>query len=429
MAMFSDLLRYKLVDQRGREARLGDLAVDLSAGDYPPVTHLTWRLPGKPQMRAPWSAVGQTSAVRRRRRVLRAGRVLPLDDLAGGEPVPEDWLADTVFLRRDILDALVLDLRDRTTLRANDLWLEEDEGGFSLCAVDASLSAVARRLSGGRLARHPHADLHDWKYTEFLRGDPQAARAGRDYHGLIGRLPAGEIANLADALPYLHAAELVTLLPDTKAADTLESMMAERQLQVFEELVPEQARRLLTLMRPDIVADLLGRLEPQRARYWLEHMPRAQSERVLRLLRYPEDTAGGIMTNDMVALPEDLTVAEALVLLREQLKRPDFINFIQMVFVVDDEGRRRLRGVMSLRDLLVADEGRRLTEVMDPYITTLAPLEPARNAARRVIDNELAGLPVVGPEGNLIGVVTVDSALVLATPSGWGGREAPRLFS
>jgi len=170
-------------------------------------------------------------------------------------------------------------------------------------------------------------------------------------------------------------------------------------------------------------------LEPERARYWLEHMPRAQYDRVLRLLRYPEDTAGGIMTNDMVVLREDLTVGEALALLREQLKRPDFINFIQMVFVVDDEAGRRLRGVMSLRDLLVADDGRKLAEVMDPYIVTLAPLETASSAARRVIDNELTGLPVVGPEGKLLGVVTVDSALVLATAAGWGGREAPRLFS
>ncbi len=420
MAMLSDLLRRKLIDERGREARLGDLAVDLSAGDYPPVTYLTWRLPGKTQLRASWGAV---------RGVRSGGRVLRLDDLEGGEPVQEDWLAQAVLLKRDILDALVLDLRDRTALRANDLWLEEDDGGFSLCAVDASLGAVARRLSGGRIARNARRGLHDWKYTEFLRGDPQAARAGRDYHGLIGRLPAGEIANLADALPYLHAAELVTLLPDTKAADTLESMMAERQLQVFEELAPEQARRLLTLMRSDIVADLLGRLEPERARYWLEHMPRAQYDRVLRLLRYPEDTAGGIMTNDMVVLREDLTVGEALALLREQLKRPDFINFIQMVFVVDDEAGRRLRGVMSLRDLLVADDGRKLAEVMDPYIVTLAPLETASSAARRVIDNELTGLPVVGPEGKLLGVVTVDSALVLATAAGWGGREAPRLFS
>src|SRR5450756_1171923 len=117
----------------------------------------------------------------------------------------------------------------------------------------------------------------------------------------------------------------------------------------------------------------------------------------------------------MVVLREDLTGGEALALLREQLKRPDFINFIQMVFVVDDEAGRRLRGVMSLRDLLVADEGRKLAEVMDPYIVTLAPLEPATGAARRVIDNKLTGLPVVGPEGKLLGVVTVDSAPVSYT--------------
>jgi len=89
MAMLSDLLRRKLIDERGREARLGDLAVDLSAGDYPPVTYLTWRLPGKTQLRAPWGAV---------RGVRSGGRVLRLDDLEGGEPVQEDWLAQAVLL-------------------------------------------------------------------------------------------------------------------------------------------------------------------------------------------------------------------------------------------------------------------------------------------------------------------------------------------
>ncbi|MGE5601503.1 MAG: magnesium transporter MgtE N-terminal domain-containing protein [Nitrososphaerales archaeon] len=421
MAMLSALLRYMLVDEQQREARLYDLAVDLSAGDYPPLTDaLVRQSRGRGLLRLPVPA--NVAADRHRRR-------LCVEDLAAAAAPDPDWLAQAVLLKRDILDAMVVDLRERMAYRANDLWIEEKDGRYVLTAVDVSFRAIIRRVSRGRIGDAPPRLLHDWRTTEFLRGDPLAAEAGRDYHRLIGRLPAGEIANLADALPYLHAAELLMLLPDAKAADTLESMMPERQLQVFEELADSRARRLLSLMRPDIVADLLGRLEKDEARYWLEHMPALQYGRVLALLRYPEDTAGGIMTNDLIALPAGVQAGAALGELRRKLGTPDFINFIHIVYVVDNPSDRRLQGVLSLRDLLVADEGKPLEEIMDPYVVALQPNEPAVKAARSVIENGLPALPVLGEAGELVGAVTVDAALTFATPAGWGRRQAPRLFS
>jgi magnesium transporter len=120
---------------------------------------------------------------------------------------------------------------------------------------------------------------------------------------------------------------------------------------------------------------------------------------------------------------------DALRTLREQLKLPAFINFIQMVYVVDDATGRRLKGVMSLRDLLISEENKNLVDCMNPYTITIKPLERALQAATRVIDSELTALPVVGENGHLLGVVTIDAALLLVTPPAWSGREAPKLFS
>src|SRR6185369_16841288 len=102
--------------------------------------------------------------------------------------------------------------------------------------ADTSVRAVLRRLSRGRYGQVQTSELVDWKYIEFLRGDPHAVRAGAGYHRRITRLPPGEVAHLTDLLPYLHAAELLTLLPDPVAADTLEVLPPTRQLQIFEEL-------------------------------------------------------------------------------------------------------------------------------------------------------------------------------------------------
>jgi magnesium transporter len=111
--------------------------------------------------------------------------------------------------------------------------------------------------------------------------------------------------------------------------------------------------------------------------------------------------------------------------LREPLKSPDFVS---LVYIVEDMETRRLQGVISLRALLTADDEQRLGEIMDPYITMLHPLEPASEAAYRVVNSHLAALPVVGSEGQLLGVVTVDAAVARVAPANWRA-QAPRIFS
>ncbi len=182
---------------------------------------------------------------------------------------------------------------------------------------------------------------------------------------------------------------------------------------------------LLTLMAPDIAADLVGRLPTKLMRRYLERLPEVQSERLIDLLRYPEDTVGGIMTNDVVSVRANLTVAKARAKLKEPLKTPDFV-FI--VYVVDNERSRKLRGLISLRNLITADDDQPLEEIMDPYVTTLSPLSSAKEGAYRVIDSHMAALPVVDEEGQLMGLVTVDAAIVQVAPPSWRA-QAPRIFS
>src|SRR5439155_8117938 len=165
-----------------------------------------------------------------------------------------------------------------------------------------------------------------------------------DYHRRVAMLQPAEISRLLDAVPYLHAAELLTLIADPVAADTLEGMRAERQVQVFEELDDDRRVRLLQLMAPDNAADLLGRLGPEQARELLDALPSERRDPVIELLRYPEDTAGGIMTNDIVVVPYDLTIGQAREAIRGRLARPDFVYY---VYAVDEMQSQRLHGVLT----------------------------------------------------------------------------------
>jgi Mg/Co/Ni transporter MgtE len=325
-----------------------------------------------------------------------------------------------------MMDALILDLPARQSMRANDLWLEPGaDGALVLCAADISPWAVLRRLGRGVLGHGANRPLLDWRDVEFLRGDPQAARDGRDYHRRVALLHAAELANLLDAVPYLHAAELLTLIPDPLAADTLEVMAPDRQVQVFEELDADQRVRLLQLMAPNNAADLLGRLGPERATEALDALPTQWRDPVIDLLRYPEGSAGGIMTNDVVMVPFGLDTGGAREAIRERLASPDFVYY---VYVVDDLENRRLQGVLTLRDLLLAHDGDQVSEVMRKSVDVLDPLMAAEDAARQVAEHQLAALPVVSKDGRLLGAVTADAALIELSPAS-ALADQPRVFT
>ena len=415
MLLYSKLRRFALIDEKGRRAKLIDFIVELLPEGYPRVTHILFRDTKRKREILPWDAVVSIDHV---------GRHIKVKDAEAGELAPEEWLRKRVLLS-DVHDSLILDLEHLRAARANGLLLKEENGGLLLCGIDTSLSATLRWLTGGRFGYVPKATIHDWTAIEFLRGDPQAVKSCMVDGEGIAKLPAGEIARLANQLPYMHAAELVMLLPDALAINTLEAMTARRRLQVFEELTEPRALRMLELMAPDVAADLMGALQTETMEGFLDRLPEAQSKRIVDLLRYPEHSVGGIMTNDIVFAPMRMTIAEAREKLRERLKEPDFVY---LIFIVDDETAKRQQGIVPIRYLLTADDNQTLEEIMDKKVLTLDALESAEKASFKVIESQLAALPVVAPDGQLLGAVTVDAAVLQAAPQAWGS-QAPRIFS
>ena len=412
MVMLTEALRFDITDERGQRAKLTDLCIALLGDDYPPVTHILFSQ-GNGLRQIDWTEV---SALDHRRRELH------VRDLSSASSAHDE---KDVLLRRDILDALILDLMNARTTRVCDLLLEEEDGALRIMAADAGIAAMLRRVTRGRFGRVYKDALFDWKYVEFLRGDPNAVRNGAGYRLRINRLPAGEIARLADYIPYLHAAELIKLLPDEKAADVLEAMSVERQLQVIEELDEKEAVNLLSLMSSDLATDLIGRLQVDTMRRYVDMMPKKNRNRVIELLRYPENSVGGVMINDMICLPADLTGAEARQELHTRLKDVDFTS---VIFLVDDLKSRKLRGAALLRDLLTVEDDQRIDEIMDPYLKILGPFDDAADAAYKIVNGQLSAMPVVDPDGRLLGAMTIDAAISRLIPA-TSNLQTLRVFS
>jgi CBS domain-containing protein len=415
MLMLSKIRRFVLEDAKGNYFPLIDFGIDISQ-DYPFVTHLYVSDPDRMWRRVDWNHVKAIDPTKSRFLVSDFDSALKTD--------PQSLIGE-VLLLRDTLDALILDLLGRTTTRASDLCLELEDNRLRVTGVDVGFEAMLRRITLGYYRRINQKSLIDWRYVEFLRGDPKAVKSGARYRMLIKRLPAGEIAQLASYLPYLHIAELLTLLPNPKAADVLEALPIERQIQVIEEFDEQQAVELLALMSPDLAADLIRRLQTGTTKRYLEMMPKRQSDRIIELLCYPEDSVGGVMVNDIVWARGELTVAEARQLLRERLREPDLFS---LIFLVDDDENRKLRGVLSLRHLLTESDEQKLQDLMDPYVETLSPLDKAQDGAYRIIGAQHTAMPVTDSNGKLLGAMTIDAAITQIAPQN-SNLQTVRIYS
>jgi magnesium transporter len=197
---------------------------------------------------------------------------------------------------------------------------------------------------------------------------------------------------------------IAELPPEIASRALAEMDAAEHPEEMLLALGPDRAADLVDQLPSDDAADIVAELAPEDREALLAEI--ADRTDVDRLLRYPEDTAGGLMTTDVIAVRGDATVAEAIDEIRRQSDEEDEPYH---VYVVDDA--RRLRGVLSLARLVVAAPSRRVAEVMRPP-PAVAPADlDQEEVARLMARYNVAALPVVDAAGTLLGRITFDDVI------------------
>ena len=328
-----------------------------------------------------------------------------------------------VLLRRDVLDKQLIDVDGKRVVRVNDVQLISAGGELRVTGADVSLQGLWRRLAPAGFVKAPKAvEVIDWADVGYLATDAATVRL-KSSAGKLARLHPVEIARLTEALSYHQGAEVIESLDDETAAETLEEMPAEDQARIIGDMDEERAADILEWMSPDEAADVLGDLPEEKAEDLLQRMEHQEQSDVAELLHYEDDTAGGLMTTEFVALPKNLTVGEALARLREMAETP---NMIYYLYVVEEEGSWRLCGVIALRSLILADPSARLEDVMRDDFQHARAEDTAREVAETIAKYNLLALPVTDEAGDILGIVTVDDAIEHLLPKGW---RLPRLFS
>ena len=240
---------------------------------------------------------------------------------------------------------------------------------------------------------------------------------GPDIEELIRENPQ----ELPAAIAELHPADIAELMDELSRDDRIvlfEVLPPERGAAVLSELKGETLRVVLHRASPEKLGSYLDRLPPDEVTFLLEHLSQRQREAVLarmsprdaaeaeRLLRYPPRTAGRLMTEKVARIRPDWTVARAL----EELKKIDpEVETIQSLYAVDDNGR--LVGYVSLRQLFPAPPERKISELMERRLLTVRVDTPQEDVARLVSKYDVHAIPVVGADGKLLGIVTVDDVI------------------
>ena len=340
------------------------------------------------------------------------------------EQIPEYSPADSdLRLQRDILDKQIVDVHDYRVVRVNDVRLAPTGDRFCVVGADASFRALVRRTGFGKpletiakLIRRPlHSNLIAWDDVETYV--PATGGGGQIKlkipHEKIARLHPADIADIVEQLDPQQRAEVIEALDVETAADTIEEMEDEEAAKVMATLEEERAADILEEMDPDEAADVLGDLSDKRSEELLERMEPEEAADVKELLDYDEECAGGLMTTEYIAVPENLTAAETIERIRELEPSAETIYY---VYVVDAD--ERLTGVLSLRDLIVAKPpSRPISEVMKTNVRFAQVTDHADDVAQTISRYNLLALPVVDDAHILQGIVTVDDVMELLVPS------------
>jgi len=414
LLFLTEILGAEVIDVRQhRTGAVRDLTVRVQE-PYPVVTGLVVSRRG--QLVIPWSEV-RTFAAATREVALRATR----EDIERQSADP-----NAIWLARDVMDKQVVDTDGRRVVRVNDLQLVEGGGSLLLVGADIGIRGILRRLGLEKLAksaarllgRDLPMVLVSWEVVAPLGSAPDLEHPVSDdairlriSGSRIAKLHPADIADIVEDLGAKERKTIFDTLTEDIAADTLEEMELADQVSVIEHMDAERASEILEEMPPDEVADILTELPREQADRLLSLMEKEEAQDVKELLAYEEDTAGGLMTTEYVAVPERLTAQQCIDELRRMEPNAESIYY---VFVIDAE--EHLRGVLSLRDLIVAQPDTLISSIMIRDVITVHLEDGVKEVAAVLSKYNLLAVPVVDDAFRIQGLVTVDDALDAVLP-------------
>ena len=331
---------------------------------------------------------------------------------------PYEFDDNDLLILRDILDKQIVDANGAKVVRVNDVKLEGYKNDAILIAVDVGMRGILRRLgveSGGEdflklFKKTLPFTLISWDYLQPL--EPKLTSISLTVpRQMLSELHPADIADIISSVSQKEGSSFFNNLDIETAAEALSELKPEMQADLISSMTTEKAADIIEEMPPDEAADILSDLPTEKAKEILENIEKEDAEDIQELLGHEEDTAGGLMTNEYIAYSPDMTVQEALERFKAEAKEVETVYYI---YVLDKD--EKLIGVISLREVLLAEQDCILADMMETTLKTVRPGEDEMVVAEIISKYNLLALPVVDEEGYMHGIITVDDVVDMLLP-------------
>jgi magnesium transporter len=319
---------------------------------------------------------------------------------------------------RDLLDQQIIDAHGRKVVRVTDVTFDrrQEDGGdvLHILEVDIGIRSIFRRLVRGvlpprwirRLQRSIPPNSIRWEFCNILEPDPQRRLRLNITGKLLETIHPADLADIVEELSPEDREAVFETLDDEVAADTLTEVDPDIQASILESLETEKAADIVEEMAPDEAADVLAELEEQTSKDILEEMEAEPKTDVRELLEFEEDTAGGLMNTEYIALRDTATVADAMVELRANEELMETLNTLFLIDASD-----RLVGTIPLAKLFIPSSDTPLKDLVSETLIQVNEKEKRDRVTELFDKYNLITVPVVDEDGKLSGVITADDII------------------
>ncbi len=322
--------------------------------------------------------------------------------------------SDEIYIGKWLMDKQIIDLAGSKLVRVNDIRLSWVQHGqhkeIIMSAIDIGLKGVLRRLGLEFLLKNRPNQFLGWQYFA-----PLGKRTGNLYikenFDKLNQLHPVDIAEIIEELGYEERRGLLRAMNNEKIADVITEMEFATQIKLFESMDIQKASDILEEMQSDNVADILSELPAEKSEEIITRMNPEDIKDMRELMSYPNGTAGALMTNEYISLPDYLTAQETIEQLRQLADKAETIYYI---YVVDE--KEVLLGVLSLRELIIAKPHVPLAELMHTKVRSIRAAEDYRKAVGIAAKYSLLALPVLNDHGQILGIITIDDVIKTIMP-------------
>lgn len=215
-----------------------------------------------------------------------------------------------------------------------------------------------------------------------------------------------DIAEILEELPSKEVVKIFRLLNKDIAADVFSYIETDKEAEIISSLTEKEAVDIINDMSADDATDLMDEIPANVVHRLLKKVDPETRRDINQLLKYPDNSAGSIMTVEYLDFKEDLTIKEALKKIRNEYDEKETIN---ICYVIDN--KRKLIGKVTLKDLVINSDDKLIKDIMIDDIRSVNTLMDQEEVAKIIQDYDITAIPVVDSEQKLVGIITIDDVI------------------